>query len=154
MEDYCSIYFLVKHVFYILTENITFLLQKIGTYVDPRLMVQRIDPTMEIPGLKKALVKMMCDYNLQVSVQEGCKKILASDYFNLHERLVRSHDKGIFVDDDQMCGACHRKVIVRGVFAYSQQSRQKFVYLFDRLSLRIFFRSKKPSRILLQTLIP
>ncbi|XP_074097880.1 vacuolar protein sorting-associated protein light [Cotesia typhae] len=94
-------------------ENITFLLQKIGTYVDPRLMVQRIAPGMEIPGLKKALVKMMCDYNLQVSVQEGCKKILSNDYFNLHERLVKAHQKGLFVDDDQMCGACHRKVIVR-----------------------------------------
>ncbi|XP_012058286.1 PREDICTED: vacuolar protein sorting-associated protein 41 homolog [Atta cephalotes] len=92
---------------------ITFLLQKIGTYVDPRLMVQRIEPTLEIPGLKKALVKMMCDYNLQVSVQEGCKKILSNDYFNLHERLVHCHQNGIFVDDDQMCGACHRKIIVR-----------------------------------------
>ncbi|XP_033218064.1 vacuolar protein sorting-associated protein 41 homolog [Belonocnema kinseyi] len=94
-------------------EAITFLLQKIGTYVDPRLMVKRIEPSLEIPGLKKALVKMMCDYNLQVSVQEGCKKILSNDYFNLHERLVRCHEKGICIDDDQMCGACHRKIIVR-----------------------------------------
>ncbi|XP_043470755.1 vacuolar protein sorting-associated protein 41 homolog [Leptopilina heterotoma] len=94
-------------------EAITFLLQKIGTYVDPRLMVQRIEPSLEIPGLKKALVKMMCDYNLQVSVQEGCKKILVNDYFNLHERLVRCHEKGIFVDDDQICGACNRKIIIR-----------------------------------------
>ncbi|XP_012273995.1 vacuolar protein sorting-associated protein 41 homolog [Orussus abietinus] len=94
-------------------EAITFLLQKIGTYVDPRLIVQKIEPSLEIPGLKKALVKMMRDYNLQVSVQEGYKKILSSDYFNLHDRLVRSHQKGIFMDDDQMCGACQRKIIVR-----------------------------------------
>ena len=92
---------------------ITFLLQKIGTYVDPRLMVQRIEPSLEIPGLKKALVKLLCDYNLQVSIQEGCKKTLSNDYFNLHERLVKCHQKGIFIDDDQMCGACHRKIIVR-----------------------------------------
>ncbi|XP_076655812.1 vacuolar protein sorting-associated protein light [Halictus rubicundus] len=92
---------------------ITFLLQKIGTYVDPRLMVEKIDRFLEIPGLKKALVKMMSDYNLQVSVQEGCKKTLSNDYFNLHERLVKCHQKGIFIDDDQMCGACHRKIIVR-----------------------------------------
>ncbi|XP_017884665.1 vacuolar protein sorting-associated protein 41 homolog isoform X2 [Ceratina calcarata] len=92
---------------------ITFLLQKIGTYVDPRLMIQSIDPSLEIPGLKKALVKMMCDYNLQVSVQKGCKKILSNDYFNLQERLIKCHQKGIFIDDDQMCGACHRKIIVR-----------------------------------------
>lgn len=81
-----------------LSEAITFLLQKIGTYVDPRLMVERIKPSLEIPGLKKALVKMMCDYNLQVSVQEGCKQILSNDYFNLHERLVKCHQKGIFID--------------------------------------------------------
>ncbi|KAI4491843.1 PREDICTED: vacuolar protein sorting-associated protein 41 homolog [Polistes canadensis] len=91
---------------------ITFLLQNIGTYVDPRLMVQRINPSLEIPGLKKALVKMMCDYNLQVSIQEGCKKILSNDYFNLHERLVRCHQKGILINDDQLCGACHRKIIM------------------------------------------
>ncbi|KZC05745.1 Vacuolar protein sorting-associated protein 41 like protein [Dufourea novaeangliae] len=79
-------------------QAITFLLQKIGTYVDPSLMVLKIKPSLEIPGLKKALVKMMCDYNLQVSVQEGCKKILSNDYFNLHERLVKCHQKGIFID--------------------------------------------------------
>ncbi len=94
-------------------EAVTFLLKKIGTYVDPRLIVQRIEPSLEIPGLKQALVKMMCDYNLQVSVQEGCKKIISNDYFHLHEKLVKSHQKGIFIDDDQMCGACHRKIIVR-----------------------------------------
>lgn len=82
----------------LLSEAITFLLQKIGTYVDPRLMVQRIEPSLEIPGLKKALVKMMCDYNLQVSVQEGCRKMLSNDYFNLHERLVKCYQKGIFID--------------------------------------------------------
>lgn len=80
------------------SEAITFLLQKIGTYVDPRLMVQRIEPSLEIPGLKKALVKLLCDYNLQVSIQEGCKKTLSNDYFNLHERLVKCHQKGIFID--------------------------------------------------------
>lgn len=94
-------------------EAVTFLLKKIGTYVDPHLIVERIEPSMEIPGLKEALVKMMCDYNLQVSVQEGCKKIISNDYFHLHEKLVKSHQKGIFIDDDQMCGACHRKIIIR-----------------------------------------
>lgn len=83
---------------FLFIDAITFLLQKIGTYVNPQLMVERIDPKMNIPGLKKALVKMMHDYNLQVSVQEGCKKILSSDYFNLHERLVRCHQKGIVMD--------------------------------------------------------
>lgn len=75
-------------------------------------MVQRIEPTLEIPGLKKALVKMMCDYNLQVSVQEGCKKILSNDYFNLHERLVRCQQKGIFIDGNTISKLKNIKLLV------------------------------------------
>ena len=48
------------------TDFITFLLQRLGTYVDPRILVQRIDCGMEIPGLKNSLVKLMRDYSLQV----------------------------------------------------------------------------------------
>lgn len=92
---------------------ITFLLQRIGTYVDPRILVQRIDCGMEIPGLKNSLVKLMRDYSLQVSVQEGCKKILSSDYFNLHNRLVKMQQRGVLVDDDQVCGKCTRPIIVK-----------------------------------------
>lgn len=92
---------------------ITFLLQRIGTYVDPRILVQRIQCGMEIPGLKNSLVKLMHDYSLQVSVQEGCKKILSSDYFNLHDRLVKNQQRGILIDDDQICGKCARPITIK-----------------------------------------
>ncbi|PSN43945.1 hypothetical protein C0J52_03761 [Blattella germanica] len=46
---------------------ITYLLQNIGTYVDPQILVQRIKPGLEIPGLQTSLVKMMQDYNLQMN---------------------------------------------------------------------------------------
>lgn len=50
----------------------------------------------------------------QVSVQEGCKKILVSDYFNLQKKLVRVHQKGVSVCNEVVCGACHRKLIEKG----------------------------------------
>lgn len=31
-------------------------------------------------------------------MQEGCKKILVSDYFNLHEKLVSTQQRGIAID--------------------------------------------------------
>ncbi|KAG5873450.1 hypothetical protein JTB14_007217 [Gonioctena quinquepunctata] len=92
-------------------EFITFLLQSIGTYVDPTALVLKIKEDMKIPGLKNSLVKMLNQYNLQVSVQDGCKKILVSDYFNLQKKLVKVHQKGLFVSEEVMCGACHRKLI-------------------------------------------
>lgn len=92
---------------------ITFLLQMVGTYIDPRILVQRIPSDLQIPGLKNSLVKLMHDYKLQVSVQEGCQKILVSDYFNLHERLVAMQERAVSIDDDLYCGACHRKIIIK-----------------------------------------
>ncbi|XP_044728250.1 vacuolar protein sorting-associated protein 41 homolog [Chrysoperla carnea] len=100
---------------YSLTEPkfITFLLQRIGTYVDPRVLVERIENGKIIPGLKDSLVKMLCDYNLQVSVQNGCKRILMRDYFNLHDKLVNFQQKGVCISDENMCSACRRQVIFK-----------------------------------------
>jgi hypothetical protein len=64
LSDYYKNQFHILTVFF--TDFITFLLQKIGTYVDPRILVKRIESGLEIPGLKNSLVKMMQDYNLQV----------------------------------------------------------------------------------------
>ncbi|XP_056634578.1 vacuolar protein sorting-associated protein 41 homolog isoform X1 [Diorhabda sublineata] len=94
-------------------EFITFLLQSIGSYVDPTMLILKIKKDTNIPGLKNSLVKMLSQYNLQVSVQEGCKKILVSDYFNLQKKLVRVHQKGLSLMDDLLCASCTRKVIER-----------------------------------------
>ncbi|XP_050526190.1 vacuolar protein sorting-associated protein 41 homolog [Daktulosphaira vitifoliae] len=87
------------------------LLQKIGTYVDPRILISRIGKHTEIPGLKQALVKMMTDYNLQVSVEEGCTKIVVSDCFDLHEKLYNARRKGCSVHEQQICSACQKCII-------------------------------------------
>lgn len=57
---------LYNEVLVSVSEFITFLLQSIGTYVNPTPLVQKIKNGMEIPGLKNALVKMLYHYNLQV----------------------------------------------------------------------------------------
>ncbi|XP_050441734.1 vacuolar protein sorting-associated protein 41 homolog [Adelges cooleyi] len=87
------------------------LLQKIGTYVDPRILIRRIGKHTEIPGLKNALVKMMTDYNLQVSVEQGCTKIVVSDCFDLHEKLFDVRRKGCSVDEQHLCSACQKCII-------------------------------------------
>ncbi|KAL0275469.1 UNVERIFIED_CONTAM: hypothetical protein PYX00_003307 [Menopon gallinae] len=93
---------------------ITYLLQNIGTAIDPSHLVKRIAPGLCIQGLKNSLGKMMKDYRLQVSVQEGYKKILVSDYFNLQSKLINAHKRGIRLDDEQICGACNERTIHRG----------------------------------------
>lgn len=46
---------------------ITGLLNNIGTHVDPILLIHRIKEGMEIPNLRDSLVKILQDYNLQVT---------------------------------------------------------------------------------------
>ncbi|XP_050671127.1 vacuolar protein sorting-associated protein 41 homolog [Leptidea sinapis] len=94
-------------------ECVTLLLKRIGNYVDPRMLIQNIQPNQEIKDLKKSLVKMMCDYHLQMSVQEACKVITLRNYFDLHEKLISTHQRGISVTDDFMCCVCQRRIIMR-----------------------------------------
>lgn len=42
------------------------LLHNIGTHVDPRILVEKIENGREIPGLRDSLVQIMHDYQLQV----------------------------------------------------------------------------------------
>ncbi|GAB6021658.1 Vacuolar protein sorting-associated protein 41 [Chamberlinius hualienensis] len=91
---------------------ITTLLNNIGTYVDPIIIIQRITKGMEIPGLRDSLVKILQDYSLQISLREGCKKILVSDCFSLFEKSQKQRKRGIAVHDDQVCPACNCKLLL------------------------------------------
>ena len=52
------------------------LLFNIGTHVDPIKLIKKIPNGMKIPSLRDALVKILQDYNLQVSLHEGLYKLL------------------------------------------------------------------------------
>ncbi|ELW70396.1 Vacuolar protein sorting-associated protein 41 like protein [Tupaia chinensis] len=78
---------------------ITGFLNNIGTHVDPILLIHRIKEGMEIPNLRDSLVKILQDYNLQILLREGCKKILVADSLSLLKKMHRTQMKGILVDD-------------------------------------------------------
>ncbi|KAK4705598.1 vacuolar protein sorting-associated protein 41, partial [Phenoliferia sp. Uapishka_3] len=66
------------------------LLENVGAEIDPIRLIRRIKNGLEIPGLKLALIKILQDFNLQISLMEGCKTILYSDCrqlaLSLHDR--------------------------------------------------------------------
>uniref|UniRef100_A0A3P8ZP99 Vacuolar protein sorting-associated protein 41 homolog n=1 Tax=Esox lucius TaxID=8010 RepID=A0A3P8ZP99_ESOLU len=77
---------------------ITGLLNNIGTHVDPILLIHRIKEGMEIPNLRDSLVKILQDYNLQILLREGCKKILVADSLSLLQKNHRTQMRGVRVD--------------------------------------------------------
>lgn len=91
---------------------ITALLRNVGAHIDPIIVISRIQKGMEIPGLRDSLVKILQDYNLQLSLRDGCRKILVSDSFNLMDRLVRTQKRGVFVDGSQLCPVCNQRLTV------------------------------------------
>ncbi|XP_064648417.1 vacuolar protein sorting-associated protein 41 homolog [Lineus longissimus] len=91
---------------------ITSLLRNIGTHVDPIILIKKINEGLEIPGLRDSLVKILQDYNLQIALREGCKKILVSDCFGLLTRLVKTQKKGTCIESMQLCHECHGRIIV------------------------------------------
>ncbi|EEC05120.1 vacuolar protein-sorting protein, putative [Ixodes scapularis] len=99
---------------------ITTLLHKIGTHVDPILLIHRIPEQLAIPQLRDSLVKIMRDYKLQISLRDGCKKILVSDCIGLLHKLHRQQSRGISLTQLlngiflQACSLCSVKKQVRG----------------------------------------
>ncbi|XP_029445383.1 vacuolar protein sorting-associated protein 41 homolog isoform X1 [Rhinatrema bivittatum] len=85
---------------------ITGLLNNIGTHVDPILLIHRIKEGMEIPNLRDSLVKILQDYNLQILLREGCKKILVSDSLSLLKKMHRTQMRGVLVDEENICESC------------------------------------------------
>ncbi|GAA5862553.1 hypothetical protein JCM8547_002101 [Rhodosporidiobolus lusitaniae] len=55
------------------------LLENVGAEIDPIRLIRRIQNGLEIPGLKMALIKILQDFQLQISLMEGCKSILYTD---------------------------------------------------------------------------
>ena len=87
---------------------ISVLLNNIGTHIDPRKLVEKIEPGLRIPGLKTSLIQIIRDYNLQVALQESCKRILTSDCYSLLHRRVKTASRGLRVSNCRVCPLCGR----------------------------------------------
>ncbi|KAI9281912.1 hypothetical protein BY458DRAFT_468772 [Sporodiniella umbellata] len=86
------------------------LLENVGTEIDPLRLVERIPNQLKIPGLKAALLKILQDYNLQMSLHEGCEKILVSDSVFLADKMYKAHKRGIQCNQEMLCSLCDEPV--------------------------------------------
>ena len=90
------------------------LLHNIGTHVDPRILIQKIESGQEIPGLRDSLVQIIHDYRLQLTIQQGAQKILVADCVNLIERQYSTHNRALGVDHSDICSGCNGAIISGG----------------------------------------
>ncbi len=73
------------------------LLENVGVEISPIRLIRRIKNGLEIPGLKEALIKILHDFHLQISLLEGCQTILNGDSSELSLRLQRNQSSGFLL---------------------------------------------------------
>lgn len=97
------------------------LLENVGPEIDPIRIIRRIKNGLEIPGLKEALIKILHDFNLQISLLEGCQTILDGDCADLVRRVLKDQSSGFFLTKKNKCAICSLNI---------QRAPQSLVLLF------------------------
>ncbi|UZJ51584.1 hypothetical protein CBS101457_000904 [Exobasidium rhododendri] len=87
------------------------LLENVGSEVDAVKLIKRIKNGLEIEGLKMALIKILSDYNLQISLLEGCEAILTHDGRTYSQILHQGQSLGQYCDrKETLCFTCGEKL--------------------------------------------
>ncbi|TFK69442.1 vacuolar assembling protein VPS41 [Pluteus cervinus] len=84
------------------------LLEHVGPEIEPIRLIRRIRNGLEIPGLKEALIKILQDFHLQISLLEGCQAILNSDSAGLSQTLQHNQTGGFFLSGTSNCMVCKK----------------------------------------------
>ena len=89
------------------------LLDGIAGFINPELLINKIKVGQQIPGLRQALIKMLSGFSLQMAMYNQCNQILLTDYFDLHEKLVKQQEKALVVELNNVCSLCQRDIILK-----------------------------------------
>ncbi|KAF8882653.1 vacuolar assembling protein VPS41 [Mucidula mucida] len=86
------------------------LLENVGPEINPIRLIRRIKNGLEIPGLKEALIKILQDFQLQISLLDGCQTILNGDSSDLSRTLDNNQTSGFFLTSKGKCPICTRSL--------------------------------------------
>ncbi|KAJ3057973.1 Vacuolar protein sorting-associated protein 41, partial [Quaeritorhiza haematococci] len=115
------------------------MLENLGSFIDPIRLVRRIPNGLEIPGLRDALIKIMSDNGIQMSLREGCEKILISDTVELLEQLYKAQKRGLeFSAEFSTCSVCEGLLAHDGkhtprILRHPQSSKSKTSKILDHI---------------------
>ncbi|WFD34437.1 Vacuolar protein sorting-associated protein 41 [Malassezia cuniculi] len=88
-------------------EFIRALLEHVGGEIDPLHILRRIRNGLAVPGLKYALMKILHNFHLQVSLLQGCSSVLNHAARDAGEHLERAQSSGLYCQLDTICAVCY-----------------------------------------------
>lgn len=87
------------------------LLREVSTYAtDPISLIARIPEGLVVPELMSSLVRILQDYRLQVTLEDGCRRVLYSDCYNLLAKLTKMRTRAFASRGNSLCQGCQRAV--------------------------------------------
>ncbi|KAI8873532.1 hypothetical protein GQ42DRAFT_116058, partial [Ramicandelaber brevisporus] len=94
-----------------------------GDHVDASRLIKAIEPGLEIPGLRQALIKVLKDQHVQVELRKGCDRILQNDTIVMASKLHSQQRTALsFNNKNDICSECAQ--------SQSQQSKTSAVIAF------------------------
>ncbi len=87
------------------------LLENVEAEIDPLRLIKRIKDGLEIPGLKPALIKILQDFNLQLSLMDGCAAVLFHDRLSYSLELLHGQRHGMHAQANSVCHKCARPLL-------------------------------------------
>ncbi|OLL22208.1 Vacuolar protein sorting-associated protein 41 [Neolecta irregularis DAH-3] len=90
------------------------LLENTNQSMDPIKLIKRIPKGLEIQGLKSSLVKILHDFELEVSLSVGCANVLEEEIKLQTRELSIFQKKGMAISLEAVCGKCDLNVLDQG----------------------------------------
>ena len=79
-------------------KSLSKLLDTAGSHIDPIVIIERIPSRLEIPDLRDKIVKIIKDYTAQMSLHEGCGRVLKSDNVDLCQKAAKERTRAAIWD--------------------------------------------------------
>jgi vacuolar protein sorting-associated protein 41 len=87
------------------------LLENVGAEIDPLRLIRRIKDGLQIPGLKPALIKILQEFNLQLSLLDDTAAILYHDGLTYSQELTRAQREGMQGQVTSICSKCEEPLL-------------------------------------------
>lgn len=87
------------------------ILQKVGNYTDPIILIHKIEGKTSIPDFKNTIANMITGCKLQIPLEVEHTKIVVNECFQLLEKCHNEMKKGWGINQHHVCNACNKYII-------------------------------------------
>lgn len=105
------------------------LLENVGVEISPIRLIRRIKNGLEIPGLQEALIKILQDFHLQISLLEGCQTILNGDISDFSRMLQKNQTSGFFLTCERFFLLFFKKMLVHNLISCAKKTAKSICSL-------------------------